>query len=352
MSDRLKATAKSEAVGSLWDASIRWEVDEEASVNPGPRVNWWKLLSNKLGTTYTSTMPTYTEHRPGYLVLKLYGDGPYSVEVDSPHVQGGVRNVGVSGSPWTAYMRTSIMGAVTRTTTTETVNLERVEWKGSTSQTIQSKPEGEVTIVYQTRMRGADGSDVTITEMEPGVWAADKDTFGVMIVTYSRRVHIVTVAYQYFPEDWTTTQITDALTGMLGSTETTSTSSGSWTTSLEILYEKLNDYPIVILVRDENNPDNQDIILADRWRQKTGGGSSGGGASDEPIEEPVADGLPEELTEVERNNETKTVTFSSPVTSTTVEYIKDITFEYETGAIDPETEQPVKKQIKFVYEVA
>jgi hypothetical protein len=34
-----------------------------------------------------------------------------------------------------------------------------------------------------------------------------------------------------------------------------------------------------------------------------------------------------------------------------VEYIKEIVFEYETGAVDPTLGSPVKKQLRFVYGV-
>ena len=119
-------------------------------------------------------------------------------------------------------------------------------------------------------------------------------------------------------------------------------------------YAKLNDYPLVILVRDETRPENQDIILADRWRQtqSSSSGKTRNSSSDDSIDDGSMTGMPEVMTEIDRVNQTKTVTFSSPVSSVSVEYIKEITFEYETGAIDPDTREKVKAQVKFVYEVA
>ena len=359
--DRLKASAKAEAVGSLWDSSIRWEIDEEASTNPKPVINWWRILSVKKGSPYPSWPDgePYTIDEPGLLVVRIYGDGPFSVEVDSPEIVGGAKAVPVTGPPFVWYTRQSPVTTFSRITTTEAVPSERVEWRGDASKTTQSKPDGAVTVQYQTTMRGADGSDATITEMEPGVWVADKEAYGTMLVSYSRRVHLLTVSYQYFPESWDMEQIEARLAEIVDGEMVVFESpdpdlSKSVPLWWKVDYAKLNDYPLVILVRDETRPENQDIILADRWRQSqsSSSGKTRASSSDDAVDDGGLTGLPDILTEVERNNETKTVTFSAPVTSTTVEYIKDITFEYETGAIDPETEQPVKKQIKFVYEVA
>ena len=362
MTQQLKAHAKSEAVGSLWDASIRWEVDEEASRNPSPIVNWWQILAQKKGSPYGGwpDIPTYQHGDPGLLVVRIYGDGPFSVIADSPEIAGGAKSVPVTGPPWSGYAVTGQTPTVQRQTTTESVHAERIEWRGKASNTTDSKPEGPVTVLYSTAMLGADGSEATLTELEPGVWVADREAYGTMLVSYSRRVHLVKVPYNFFPDTWGDAQIKAGLTTMIDGEMINFVSAASDVNNksvplwYKVDYEALNRFPLVLLIRDETRPENQDIVLSNRWRQRAvkatgGGGSSGSGSNADPV---AAEGMPDVLTEVSREYQSKTVTFSTPVSAVSVEYIKEAVFEYESSDVDPDTEEPVKKQVKFVYEVA
>ena len=360
MTDMLKASAKSEAVGSLWDSSIRWEVDEDASRNPSPIINWWQILAQKKGSPYGGwpDIPIYQHGDPGMLVVRIYGDGPFSVIADSPEVSGGAKAVPVTGPPWSGYTVTGQPPTIQRITTTESVCAERVEWRGQSSNTTDAKPEGQVSVIYSTTMLGADGSTAKVIELEPGVWVADKAAYGTMLVSYSRRVHLVNVPYYFFPDSWSEAQIAAGLSTMVDGEMVNYVSAASDVNNksiplwYKVNYESLNRFPLVLLVRDELRPDNQDIILSNRWRPRAssgGGSSSSGGSSSTPDE--VVSGFPDVLTEVSRISHTKTVAFTAPVSSVDVKYIKEAIFEYGSAELYEGTETPVKKQIKFVYDV-
>jgi len=339
------ASARSEATGSLWDASIRWEIDESQSRNPQPRINWWRALLEKKNAPYSSgpDWPIYTPDEPGLLVVRIYGDGPYDVLIDSPEVTGGASGVRIEGSPWESYAAQRYVPCI-RSTYAETVPMERIEWRGETSRTTQAKPDGAVTVLYSTDMRGADGTATDVREMEPGVWVADRPTYGTMLVRYGRRVHELRIEYEYFPQGWGSGLIEGAIKDMIDGDIVNYTSPRpelcrSVPLWYKIDYTQLNRHPLVILVRDELRPHIQDIITADRWREhKASAQRSIRRIDDEPEQQSGAATLPSLLTEVSR----ETTVDIQDTDCGSIRYVRvtKMTFEY-ADEINPNN----KKQI-------